>query len=173
MLKRADDDVGYCPELVEQLTAGDYVLCVSNSGPDDGTQSPTDTGVSLALEFRLETLVIVDEAGGPDAPLAQPTFPFSATSDVLPVGDVDCYSFTVATEGSYVITATAPFCEDYGTDPYVALTLADGSTQDNDDDVGYCSRITATLPVGTHKVCVGEAGNDETQFDMTVAITAN
>ncbi|MEZ4311406.1 MAG: DVUA0089 family protein [Polyangiaceae bacterium] len=104
-----------------------------------------------------------------------------ASGAIVPAGDVDMWSFTLAKPASVSIETFGPKLGQCSGDTEMSLLGTDCSTElayDDDDGVGACSFIDATtdigarnLPPGTYFISVNEFDNDETIAAYGVLVT--
>jgi hypothetical protein len=110
------------------------------------------------------------------------TLPYSATIDLDPAGDNDCFRFTT-TAAALLSLAAADRFDDQGVgaacvgDPLVRLFAEDGDEIDSDDDdgVGVCPLLARVVEPGTYVACYQHYSSFSPAviLGLTVQITAS
>ncbi len=139
----SDDAVGTCPRLRLNLPAGTYSIAI-NEDLNDGT-------VNYTLVVTCEDPLQFESEPNDDPSLANPTACGQATSGAVnPAGDLDFWSFTVASRSQLVAETDC--------DGDTTLTLLDASlTQigfDDDGGANLCSRLVASVDPGNYFILV-------------------
>lgn len=144
-----DDAVGLCPRLRLVLTAGTYVILMSEF-LNDGT-------VNYSLSVTCEPPPPLESEPNDDTPQANPI----ACGDNVagannPAGDLDFYVVTIAAR-SQIVAETD--CTGDSTLSLIDSTITEIAFDDN-GGAGLCSRLEATVDAGTYYILVRENGND-------------